>query len=167
MSDSLLSAARASLRSVFGFDSFRPGQEEIIAAVLAVEMKSLLIGESADPDMEGAVRRAALAGPEVASIIHLRTMHLGPEEILVAAKTLGQDKVDAALKAAAGTGKRIGEVKDQTIAMGWDVERAGVYLSLGYVGLLDEFALFDRALTAEDVALLHDKPDLLTPLKRK
>ena len=31
-------------------------------------------------------------------------------EILVAAKTLGQDKVDAALKAAAGTGKRIGEV---------------------------------------------------------
>ena len=31
-------------------------------------------------------RRAALAGPEVASIIHLRTMHLGPEEILVAAK---------------------------------------------------------------------------------
>ena len=58
----------------------------IIAAVLAVEMKSLLIGESADPDMEGAVRRAALAGPEVASIIHLRTMHLGPEEILVAAK---------------------------------------------------------------------------------
>ena len=58
----------------------------LIAAALAVEMKSLLIGESADPDMEGAVRRAALAGPEVASIIHLRTMHLGPEEILVAAK---------------------------------------------------------------------------------
>ena len=32
-------------------------------------------------------------------------------------------------------GKRIGEVKDQAIAMGWDVEKAGVYLSLGYVGL--------------------------------
>lgn len=64
-------------------------------------------------------------------------------------------------------GKRIGGVKDQAIAMGWDVERAGVYLSLGYVGLLDEFALFDRALTAEDVALLHKKPDLLAPLKRK
>ena len=58
----------------------------LLAAVLATEMKSLLIGESADPAMEDAVRRAALAGPEVASIIHLRTMHLGPEEILVAAK---------------------------------------------------------------------------------
>jgi Concanavalin A-like lectin/glucanases superfamily len=45
-------------------------------------------------------------------------------------------------------GKRIGEVKDQAIAMAWDVEKARVYLSLGYVGLLDEFALFDRALTA-------------------
>jgi hypothetical protein len=64
-------------------------------------------------------------------------------------------------------GKRIGEVKDQAIAMGWDVEKAGVYLSLGYVGLLDEFALFDRALTAEDVGLLHKKPDLLTPLKKR
>jgi len=64
-------------------------------------------------------------------------------------------------------GKKIGEVKDQAIAMGWDVEKAKVYLSLGYVGLMDEFALFDRALTAEEVALLHAKPNLLSPLKRK
>ena len=64
-------------------------------------------------------------------------------------------------------GKRIGEVKDQAIAMGWDVEKAGVYLSLGYIGLLDEFALFDRALTAEDVGLLHKKPDLLAALKKR
>lgn len=64
-------------------------------------------------------------------------------------------------------GKRVGEVKDQAIAMGWDVEKARVYLSLGYVGLLDEFALFDRALTAADVELLHKKPDLLTPLKKR
>ena len=64
-------------------------------------------------------------------------------------------------------GKRIGEVKDQAIAMGWDIEKAGVYLALGYIGLLDEFALFDRALTAEEVALLHKKPDLLAPLKKK
>jgi len=64
-------------------------------------------------------------------------------------------------------GKRIGEVKDQVIAMGWDVEKAGVCLSLGCVGLLDEFALFDRALTAEDVELWHKKPDLPAPLKQK
>ena len=64
-------------------------------------------------------------------------------------------------------GKPIGEVKGQAIAMRWDIEKAGVYLSLGYVGLLDEFALFDRALTAEDVILLHKKPNLLTPLKKR
>jgi hypothetical protein len=64
-------------------------------------------------------------------------------------------------------GKLIGEVKDQTIAMDWEVEKAMVYLSLGYVGLLDEFALFNRALTAEDVTLLHKRPDLLAPLKKQ
>lgn len=64
-------------------------------------------------------------------------------------------------------GKRVGEVKGQAIAMGWEVEKAAVFLSLGYVGLLDEFALFDRALTAEDVALLHKRPDLLVPLKKE
>ncbi|KQX69893.1 cation diffusion facilitator family transporter [Angustibacter sp. Root456] len=57
----------------------------VVAAVLAVEMKSLLLGESANPE---AVRRieAALVGPGVSSIIHMRTLHLGPEELLVAAK---------------------------------------------------------------------------------
>lgn len=64
-------------------------------------------------------------------------------------------------------GKLIGEVKDQSIAMDWDLEKAMVYLSLGYVGLLDEIALFDRALTAEDVLLLHTQPDLLAPLKKR
>ena len=34
LSDTLLTAARALLRSVFGFDSFRPGQEEVVRAVL-------------------------------------------------------------------------------------------------------------------------------------
>ena len=58
----------------------------VIAGFLAVEMKSLLIGESADPSTDDAVRAAMLDGPEAVSIIHLRTMHLGPEEILVAAK---------------------------------------------------------------------------------
>ena len=58
----------------------------VIAIVLAIEMKSLLIGESADPEATTAVRTAILAGPEARSIIHMRTLHLGPEEILVAAK---------------------------------------------------------------------------------
>jgi cation diffusion facilitator family transporter len=57
-----------------------------IAAVLAVEMKSLLIGESAGEVEEAAIRAAMEDGPEVVRIIHLRTLHLGPEELLVGAK---------------------------------------------------------------------------------
>jgi cation diffusion facilitator family transporter len=57
-----------------------------VAIVLAVEMKSLLIGESATSDQIAAIERAILAGDEVRRIIHMRTVHLGPEELLVAVK---------------------------------------------------------------------------------
>lgn len=57
----------------------------VIAIVLAVETKSLLLGESASRKDVDAIR-AALVGPGVPSVIHLRTLHLGPEELLVAAK---------------------------------------------------------------------------------
>ena len=43
-------------------------------------------------------------------------------------------------------GKLIGEVKDRAIAMDWDIDKAGIYVAINYIGLLDEFALFDRAL---------------------
>jgi len=58
----------------------------VIAVVLAVEMKSLLIGESASSADDEQIRAAIADGHEVLKIIHLRTMHLGPEEILVGAK---------------------------------------------------------------------------------
>ncbi len=75
-----------------------------IAVVLIIETKSLLIGEAAAPDAVARIR-AALAGPGVDRIIHLRTMHLGPEELLVAAKiavprTTTLDHVAAAIDAA-------------------------------------------------------------------
>jgi hypothetical protein len=63
-------------------------------------------------------------------------------------------------------GKLIGEVKDREIAMNWDVEKAGVFIAVGYTGLLDEFALFNRELTAAEVGMLHKKPDLLTTLRK-
>jgi cation diffusion facilitator family transporter len=56
-----------------------------VAAVLAVEMNSLLIGEAASRDDVLAIERA-LVGPGVERIIHMKTLHLGPEELLVAAK---------------------------------------------------------------------------------
>lgn len=58
----------------------------IIAIILAVETKSLLIGESAGPEVEQRIVAALQGVPEVAGVIHMRTLHLGPEEILVAAK---------------------------------------------------------------------------------
>ena len=56
-----------------------------VAVVLIVETKSLLLGEAASP---AAVERIcqALVGPGVLRVIHQRTLHLGPEEVLVAAK---------------------------------------------------------------------------------
>jgi cation diffusion facilitator family transporter len=57
-----------------------------IAAVLAVEMKSLLLGESAAVSMQASIRRTIEAEPSVRQLIHLRTQHLGPEELLVGAK---------------------------------------------------------------------------------
>lgn len=58
----------------------------IIAIVLAVEMKSLLIGESATKEDRAAVVRAVEDSPEIQRLIHLRTQHIGPEELLVTGK---------------------------------------------------------------------------------
>jgi cation diffusion facilitator family transporter len=57
-----------------------------IALVLAAETKSLLIGEGATPESAARVRAAILDGATVTGVIHMRTLHLGPEELLVAAK---------------------------------------------------------------------------------
>jgi cation diffusion facilitator family transporter len=57
-----------------------------IAIVLAVEMKSLLIGEAATPSDIATLRKVLLADGDVQRIIHMRTLHIGPEELLVAAK---------------------------------------------------------------------------------
>lgn len=58
----------------------------VIAIVLAVEMKSLLIGESASPEQVRTIREAITADPDLTELLSLRTMHLGPDELLVAAK---------------------------------------------------------------------------------
>ncbi|MGH3925186.1 MAG: cation diffusion facilitator family transporter, partial [Pseudonocardiaceae bacterium] len=57
-----------------------------IAIVLAIETKSLLLGEAASRRDVDRIEAALLAEPMVDRIIHLRTMHLGPDELLVAAK---------------------------------------------------------------------------------
>ena len=58
----------------------------LIAVFLSVEMKSLLIGESALESDIKAIDQALTSSPEVVRVIDLRTQHIGPEELLVAAK---------------------------------------------------------------------------------
>lgn len=57
-----------------------------VAVTLAIETKSLLLGEAASPEAVGRIREALAATEGVNRVIHLKTLHLGPEEVLVAAK---------------------------------------------------------------------------------
>lgn len=66
-----------------------------IAIVLAAEVKSLLIGESASAEQVRLIREAIVASRDVPAVIHMRTMHLGPEELLVAAKVAVDLRDDA------------------------------------------------------------------------
>ncbi|MFJ3925381.1 cation diffusion facilitator family transporter [Streptomyces sp. NPDC090022] len=58
----------------------------LIAIVLAAETKSLLLGEAAGADQVQKIEDAIVDGDTVTRLIHMRTLHLGPEELLVAAK---------------------------------------------------------------------------------
>jgi cation diffusion facilitator family transporter len=71
----------------------------VISMVLIVETKSLLIGESAVPEAQLAIERAIVGG-RVERLIHLRTLHLGPDELLVAAKISFAGTPDVAAVAA-------------------------------------------------------------------
>ena len=58
----------------------------LIAIILAIETKSLLIGEGALPEQVVRIENAITSSPEVLSLIDMRTEYLGPETLLVAAK---------------------------------------------------------------------------------
>ncbi|WP_448627032.1 cation diffusion facilitator family transporter [Geodermatophilus sp. URMC 64] len=68
----------------------------IIAVILAVETKSLLLGESATPEDQRKIVSALEHGGSGLSIIHMKTLHLGPDELLVAAKIAVAPGADAA-----------------------------------------------------------------------
>ena len=58
----------------------------LVAIILGIETKSLLVGEGASTKDLDAIEAAILDGPETKRIIHLKTLYLGPDEILVGAK---------------------------------------------------------------------------------
>jgi cation diffusion facilitator family transporter len=62
------------------------GNELFDAIVLGIETKSLLVGEGANEGDLGKIEEAILSGPEAERIIHMKTLYLGPDELMVAAK---------------------------------------------------------------------------------
>jgi cation diffusion facilitator family transporter len=58
----------------------------VIAVVLALELRSLLIGESASAKDLEKIHAAIAADPDLEQILHIRTQHIGPDELLVGAK---------------------------------------------------------------------------------
>jgi cation diffusion facilitator family transporter len=71
------------------------------AVILAIEMKSLLIGESASSDVQRRIVAALEDGPELVQVIHLRTVHIGPDSVLVTAKVAVRE-TDSAAQLTAG-----------------------------------------------------------------
>ncbi len=85
----------------------------VVAVVLAVETKSLLLGEGASPSAVARIRAALEAEPAIERVIHMKTLHLGPDELLVAAK-VGVHRTDSAAEVAAaidGAERRVREAE--------------------------------------------------------
>jgi len=72
----------------------------LVAITLAIETKSLLLGEAAHEDKRDLIEKAVLDGDSAHEVIHMRTLHVGPEEILVAIK-LGVTPTESAQEVAA------------------------------------------------------------------
>lgn len=58
----------------------------LVAIVLGIETKSLLVGEGATMADHDRILAALEGGPQVEKVIHMKTLYLGPDELLVAAK---------------------------------------------------------------------------------
>ncbi|SMG17449.1 cation diffusion facilitator family transporter [Agreia pratensis] len=58
----------------------------LVAVILGIETKSLLVGEGATDEDLVKIENAITSSPEVEHLVHLKTMYLGPEEMLVGAK---------------------------------------------------------------------------------
>ena len=73
----------------------------VIAIILVREMSAMLIGEGALPEEYDAVKAALESAPLVERVIHLRTLHVGPDALLVGAK-IAITKDDSAQEIARG-----------------------------------------------------------------
>jgi divalent metal cation (Fe/Co/Zn/Cd) transporter len=58
----------------------------VIAIILVIEMKGLLIGEAASPATLASIQQTMESTDRVQKVIHVKTQHIGPDELLVGAK---------------------------------------------------------------------------------
>jgi cation diffusion facilitator family transporter len=72
-----------------------------VALILGVEVKSLLVGEGASAADTASIREAVTGAPGVERIIHMRTLYLGPDELMVGIKVGVPGSVSAAEVASA------------------------------------------------------------------
>lgn len=75
-----------------------------LVIVLAIEMKSLLIGEAASPEVIQRIEGELEHSPGVRRVIHVLTQHLKPDELLVAAKLEFETSLSMAALAGAVNG---------------------------------------------------------------
>jgi cation diffusion facilitator family transporter len=73
----------------------------VIAVFLAFEMASMLVGESALPEQQIAIHAALSDSQHIERVIHLRTLHIGPDELLVGAKVAIRPGLESSTIAAA------------------------------------------------------------------
>ena len=66
-----------------------------LAIKLGMDSKELLIGRAASPDLERLISEEITSRPGVAALLDLRTMHMGPDTLIVAARIALDDEIDA------------------------------------------------------------------------
>jgi cation diffusion facilitator family transporter len=67
----------------------------LVAIVLGFETSSLLVGEGATAEDTGKIRKALEGSKGVQSVIHMKTLYLGPDELMLGAK-IGVDGTSTA-----------------------------------------------------------------------
>lgn len=68
----------------------------VVAFILGVEMKALLMGETASKEDRLALSKALRQHPQISEVVYMHTEHLGPETLLVATKVIFDPTLSAA-----------------------------------------------------------------------
>ncbi|MET0304117.1 MAG: cation diffusion facilitator family transporter [Microbacteriaceae bacterium] len=93
----------------------------LVAVILGIETKSLLVGEGATPDDVQRIREVFNEHREVEALIHMKTLYLGPEELMIAAKVAFPSQT------------RLGEIASSINSVETDLRRAIPHARVIYI----------------------------------